>query len=119
MKFGHVTCWILPLLSVASFGAATGDGRLVQAAQNKNTEAVVSLLKQHVDVNTPGPDGATALAWAVHWDDLGTANLLIAAGASVNAANDNGITPLWSACYNGSAPMVARLLEAGANPNAA
>src|SRR5439155_24812579 len=35
-----------------------------------------------------------------------------------NAANDYGITPLALACTNRSAPMVERLLKAGANPNA-
>jgi hypothetical protein len=31
-------------------------------------------------------------------DDLDSVNLLIAAGANVNAANDLGATPLWIAC---------------------
>ncbi len=65
------------------------------------------------------PDGATALHWAAHWDDLDTAALLLRAGADVNAANDFGVTPLSIACTNASAPMVERLLAAGANPNAA
>ena len=37
----------------------------------------------------------------------------------MNAANDLGATPLWTASQNGSAAMVKRLLEAGANPNLA
>jgi len=118
MKLGLKSCLMLFLLSIGSFGAPASDFRLIRAVQNKDTEAVLSLLKQHVDVNSPGPDGATALAWAVHWDDLNTTNLLIGAGAKLNAANDNGVTPLWLACYNGSGIMVERLLEAGADPNA-
>src|SRR5258707_618145 len=94
LKLRFRTWWILPLLSVASFAAGNGDLRLVEAAKNKDKKTIRSLLKQHVDVNTPAKDQATALAWAVHWDDLETAGLLIRAGAKVDAANDFGVTPL-------------------------
>jgi uncharacterized protein len=109
--------WLAPFLSFASFAGTGGDLRLVDAAKNQNHEAVRSLLKQKVDVNTPQPDGATALAWAAHWDDLEAADLLIAAGANANAANTYGVTPLSLACTNQSAAMVEKLLKAGADPN--
>ena len=47
-----------------------------------------------------------ALHWASYRDDLKSADLLIRAGANVNAANDLGATPLWTASQNGSAAMV-------------
>src|ERR1051326_3541140 len=75
------------LLSLAGLTAAAADLRVVEAVRNKDQNAVRSLLKQRVDVNATEPDGATALFWAVHWDDLETADLLIRAGAKVNAAN--------------------------------
>ena len=65
----------------------------------------------------PEVDGTTALHWAAHFDNLAAADLLIKAGANVQAANRYGATPLWLACINGSAPMVERLLGAGADPN--
>jgi uncharacterized protein len=107
------------LLSIASLAGASRDVRLVEAVKKGDNAAVRSLLKQHVDVNTPQNDGATALAWAVHRDDLETAELLIRAGANVNAANDYGVTPLSLACSNGNAAVVEELLKAGADANAA
>ena len=76
------------LLSSVSLTATGADRRLAEAAKNQDKGAVRALLTQHVDVNAPQADGATALHWAVHWDDLETADLLIRAGANVNAAND-------------------------------
>jgi len=80
---------------------------------------VRTLLQQEVNVNAPQADGATALHWAAHRDDLTVAGLLIAAGARTDAANEYGVTPLSLASTNGSAPMIAALLDAGANPNLA
>ena len=109
----------MSLLSVASLAAQGSDLRLVEAVKNRDEAAVHSFLQQHVDVNAAQPDGATALAWAAHWDDLETAELLIRTGANVNAANEYGVTPLALACTNGSDAMVEKLLKAGADPNAA
>lgn len=101
----------LPVLAVA------GDVRLVEAAKNHDKAALKNLLQQHVDVNAVQPDGATALAWAAHWDDLESAELLIRAGANANIADEYGVAPLTLACTNGSASMVEKLLLARANPN--
>ncbi len=117
-----VVCTVLGLASALQTAAAQstspppGGLRLVEAAQHQDTEAVRALLGEGVDVDVPQADGATPLAWAVHWDALGMADLLIRAGANVNAANDLGVTPLMLACTNGSAPMVEKLLQAGADP---
>jgi ankyrin repeat protein len=109
--------WITLLLPAVLRAAA--DLRLVEAVKNKDRASVKTLLEQRVDVNAAQADGATALAWAAHWNDLETADLLIRAGAKANAANEYGVTPLFLACNNHSAAMVTKLLEAGANPNAA
>jgi ankyrin repeat protein len=99
--------------------AADVDLRLVQAAAEKDREAVRALLSQKADVNAARADGVTALLWAAHWNDLAMADLLLGARADVNAANDYGVTALAHAAENASEAMVARLLAAGANPNAA
>ena len=111
---------MVPILSMASLAAANLDLRLVEAVERQDKKAVRALLEQQVDVNTPQPDGATALHWAAHWNDLGTVDQLIRAGAHVNAVNELGVAPLSLTCANfNSAMMVERLVRAGADPNAA
>jgi uncharacterized protein len=106
------------LVIVSRVGLSAGDVRLIQAVKAQDEASVRALLKQHVDVNTQQGDGATALHWAANLDNLTIADLLIRAGARVDAANDLGSTPLHLACGNRSAAMVGRLVEAKANTNA-
>jgi ankyrin repeat protein len=98
--------------------AETRDLRLVEALKRNDPRTARALIEQGVDVNTAQGDGATALHWAAHWDDLAIVDLLVRRGANVNAEEDAGVTPLVLACLNGSARMVERLLQAGARPNA-
>ena len=114
-----VAGWCLvSLLSMTSVGMAADDTRVAQAARLHDLDAVRALVKQQVNVNTPLPDGATALHWAAQWDDFEMANALVIAKADVNIPDVYGVTPLSLACVNGSAQMVSLLLRAGANPNA-
>jgi ankyrin repeat protein len=106
------------LLTASLVLAAGNDPRLVEAVKSKDAASIRTLLKSGIDVNTAQGDGATALHWAVHYDDPGIADLLLHAGARANAANDLGVTPLYLACTNRNAAMVEKLLAAGANPNA-
>src|SRR5438874_3781043 len=106
------------VFAVAAGGAAPS---LIDAVKAGDKAVVRALLAKApaATVNAPDGDGSTALHWAAYRDDLETADLLIHAGAHVNAANDLGVTPLWTASENGSDAMVTKLLAAGANPNAA
>ncbi|HEY7171016.1 MAG TPA: ankyrin repeat domain-containing protein [Vicinamibacterales bacterium] len=111
----------LTLVALASTSGAAQrrDTRLADAAERRDGAAIQALVKQKTDLNAAQPDGATALHWVAHWDDVASAELLLKSGANVNAANDAGVTPLALACENGSAAMVEALLKGGANPNAA
>lgn len=106
---GLSVCWIAVVISAPVFSATGSESQLMAAAEKDDRTALRKLLAQHVSANAKQSDGATALAWAAHWDDLEVADLLIRAGANVNTANDLGVTPLSLACTNGSAPMVERL----------
>src|SRR5580700_9006569 len=76
------------------------------AAKQGDISAIRALIKQHADINTPSPDGMTALDWAARSNDLEMARLLIDTGANVKYANRYGVTSLSLAATNGSAPMI-------------
>ncbi len=107
------------LLSVAGLGAAARDTRVADAAERRDGKAVRVLVKQGADAKAAQPDGATALHWAAHWNDVALAKDLVAAKADANAANEYGVTPLFLAATNGSLEMTEVLLGAGASAKAA
>ncbi|MSV35276.1 MAG: ankyrin repeat domain-containing protein [Bryobacterales bacterium] len=112
----HVLC-ALYLTATLGWGASA-DLRLIQAARGQDEASARALLKQRVDLNAQQGDGTTALHWAAHHGNATLVDLLIRAGARVDAANDLGATPLHVACGNGSGAMVERLVAARANSNA-
>jgi ankyrin repeat protein len=104
---------------LAAAGAAAGNADIVAAAQRQDWPAVEALAEARGgDVNATSADGATALAWAVHWDHLPTAKRLLRAKADPDIANTYGITPLMLAAQNRSRDMVRLLLDRGADPDA-
>lgn len=103
------------LLAAAAPAAANADLQLVRAARNRDGAAVDALLRQGADVDALQADGATALHWAAHWNDIETMERLLAAGAHVNAENALRATPLWAACAGRNTAAVQRLLTAGAD----
>jgi ankyrin repeat protein len=106
-------------LGPAANAAEIGGLQLAEAARSQDQKAVRALLDQKADVNARATDGSTALLWAAHWSDAGTADLLLRAGADANLANDFRTTPLNEACINGNSALVRSLLKAGANANTA
>lgn len=102
----------------AGAGATVPGAQVADAAQRRDSAALKALVSRHADVNLPQPDGTTALLWAVHWNDVDAARLLLRAGANPTATNRFGASPLSEAAGTGNADLVAALLNAGADAKA-
>src|SRR6266581_8912059 len=85
---------IAAMVCISSLAAAGREAPVADAVQHRDTQTVLSLLKQRADVNAPQSDGATALHWAAYLDDAETTALLVGAGAKVDVSNRYGVTPL-------------------------
>ena len=88
---------------------------IADAAQIGDKNTIQKLIQAKADVNAPQIDGATALHWAVYWDDSELVDVLARAGANVKAANREGMTPLAMASLYGNTLIIDRLLKAGAD----
>lgn len=85
--------------------------QLYQAAAAGDVREAASLIEEGADVNRPHrPWELTPLLVAVGVDEALT-DLLIEAGADVNAREREGVTVLMKAVHGGSAAIVARLLD--------
>jgi ankyrin repeat protein len=95
------------------------DAPIADAAMRGDLEAVRTLVRSGADVNEAQGDGMTALHWAADRGDVQLANLLLFAGASVDAGTRIGLyTPLHIAAREARPGVVTALLAAGADPMA-
>ena len=100
-----------------------------------NNELTMLLIKFGARIDHSDNRGRTALHFAVGHDnvtwcydlrhmeatksgpDMSTTELLLSAGADVNAMDNTGVSPLYLACDGGKTEFVKLLLSHGANPN--
>jgi len=107
---------IVPLLLM---GGGWSDAPVADAAARGDLEAVRHLLREGADVNAPQGDGMTALHWAAERGDASLCEVLLYAGARVDAGTRIGhYTPLHLAARAAAEAVVAMLLRAGSDPNA-
>lgn len=85
------------------------------------TSIVKEMLTHHPQLHTiRGPHGIALLSHAIFGKEKAdnVFDLLLMAGADVNAASNIGMTPLMAAASIGREPVVQVLLEKGADPQA-
>jgi ankyrin repeat protein len=80
--------------------------------------AQVLLAQPSLDVNTPGPKGASLLIIFVWRDSEKTVNDILSRGANVNVQDEDGDTALHGAVVSGNLKILRLLLAKGANANA-
>lgn len=99
--------------------AAPSDTPVADAARNGDLETVRGLLQQGADVNGAHGDGMSALHWAAERGDRRMAEMLVYAGASVEAVTRIGdYSPLHVASTSGHLGVIELLLAAGADVSA-
>ena len=115
-----------------------GETALMWAVAQKHAAVAKELLAKGADVNAHSTinkwerqnsaeprekwlplGGLTALEFAARQGCVDCVPVLLQAGADINAADPDGITPLLSAIINGHYDVANLLLEKGANPNVA
>ena len=75
---------------------AAGETELLTGGEGAATRSPIhALIEQRADVNAREADGTTPLHWAARAGDLQTVDLLIRAGAEVNAVNRYGMSRRW------------------------
>lgn len=104
--------------NVRSLNSYNGTG-LIRAADRGHTGIVRELLKTDINVHHVNNLGWTALLEAIILGDCGprhteVVRLLVEAGASVNLADGNGVTPLQHASKPGCKEIFDILQDAGA-----
>ncbi len=105
------------VLSVLVAGVCAAAVKPVaDAAEGGDTATIRHLLRAGADVNETHGDGMTALHWAAERGDLELAEMLMVAGANVNAGTRlGGYTPLHIASRHGHAAIVQALIAANAD----
>jgi ankyrin repeat protein len=97
-------------------GMTAPESPVADAAMRGDVATVRSLLQGGADVNETQGDGMTALHWAARNDNTELADILIYAGANLDAGTRIGnYTPLHVAAREGNAGVAEILLESGSD----
>lgn len=93
--------------------------QLFQAIRKEDVPHLKSLLHDNPElVTSRDPRGFTPLVLATYLNHLAAAEILIGAGADLNASDGMGNTALMGSCFKGNTEVVRYLIESGADVNA-
>ncbi len=90
----------------------------MEAATTGQTERVIAILKEGLDVDTKDDSGATALMLASSSGHADIVQVLLEHSADVNARDKNGMSALMRACMKDNVAVIKGLIEGGADVNA-
>ncbi|KKI91010.1 ankyrin [Bacillus sp. SA1-12] len=105
-------------MGCASFdkGGEAVKEKLFQAAKQGETNTVIRLIKEGVNINAQNSNGQTATMIATYQNDVATAKVLIEAGADVNIQDDMKNSPFLFAGAEGYIDILKLTIKAGADP---
>ncbi|UCE90098.1 MAG: ankyrin repeat domain-containing protein [Pseudomonadota bacterium] len=107
---------LVVLLVLASSAVAEGVSKFWEAVRQGNTSEVRALVEQGADVNESGGNNETpVLVKAAKEGHLAVVELLLFAGADINAQNVKGTTALHAAARRGHTDIVQLLLAHNAD----
>jgi ankyrin repeat protein len=93
------------------------DVNVVVQATAEYMERVAKAIAEGKEDVEPHKDGVTALLVACQGGHMGTAQLLVEAGAELRVADDEEVTPLLAAVKGKHLSLANYLLQHGADPN--
>ena len=109
---------ILLLLGCVSVekGEEGVNEQLFQEAERGETDTVIKLIKEKVNINAQDESGRTATMIATYNHDVATAKVLIGAGADVNIRDNMKNNPFLYAGAEGFTDILKLTIQAGADP---
>ncbi|KAM7447031.1 hypothetical protein ABFA07_004677 [Porites harrisoni] len=128
-------CGRTPLMLAATFGKKAAFGMLIRngadphlkcsfgecllhfAAEGGNTHILRHLLLLNLDVNQRNDVGVTPLATAAIWGKQRAFKLLLENNANEFLISKDGYSVLHFAAFNGSVPIIRKLILRGLDPN--
>ncbi|HIF24229.1 MAG TPA: ankyrin repeat domain-containing protein [Gemmatimonadetes bacterium] len=119
MKASRGSKVLSSLFLAVLIGADAPESPVADAAMRGDVDVVRQLLREGADVNGAQGDGMSALHWAAERGSAELTEMLLYAGATVDAVTRIGkYTPLHIASRNGQAQVVSAVLSAGADVGA-